>query len=294
MASYTSFVNEATDAMTDLIQSDPVPAITEQAATGAAAEIFADIRITLNVEVVNLVWRHLATMPGALEWVWASLKPLYLGSAVTRAEYVRRNLTLPHVPALSHDALSAAGIDAAALSSIRVILDSYQHTNALALVCFSAFLARFDRAEPTRAVVPPVGDESSYVPPNRVVLPRLIPIAEMPPPLARLVHELNGFGEDSDPALLASMYRHLAHWPAYLALIRTFLIPLHQSGKLSSLVGATRHLGDEFGALMAGEISTTAPRLEIEPILNAVRRFVHHPIARMTGVCALIRHATPR
>ncbi|MEH2594988.1 hypothetical protein V1278_001901 [Bradyrhizobium sp. AZCC 1577] len=34
--------------------SDPVPAITEQGATGVIAEIFADIRSTLDVEVVNL------------------------------------------------------------------------------------------------------------------------------------------------------------------------------------------------------------------------------------------------
>ena len=39
--------------------SDPVPAIAEAAATGAIAEIFADIRGVLRVEVVNLIWRHL-------------------------------------------------------------------------------------------------------------------------------------------------------------------------------------------------------------------------------------------
>jgi hypothetical protein len=48
-------------------QGDPVPAVPENEATGVIAGIFADIRDTLNVEVVNLIWRHLATMPGALE-----------------------------------------------------------------------------------------------------------------------------------------------------------------------------------------------------------------------------------
>ena len=43
-----------------------LPAIAETAATGAIAEIFADIRGVLRVEVVNLIWRHLATLPGAL------------------------------------------------------------------------------------------------------------------------------------------------------------------------------------------------------------------------------------
>jgi hypothetical protein len=43
--------------------SDPVPAIAEASATGAVAEIFADIHTVLGVEVVNLIWRHLATIP---------------------------------------------------------------------------------------------------------------------------------------------------------------------------------------------------------------------------------------
>jgi hypothetical protein len=50
-------------------QNDPVLAISEELATGATAEIFADIRHTLDVEMVNLIWRHLATIPGSLAWV---------------------------------------------------------------------------------------------------------------------------------------------------------------------------------------------------------------------------------
>jgi hypothetical protein len=62
--------------------SDPVPAIAEAAATGAIAEIFTDIRGVLRVEVVNLIWRHLATLPGALPWVWGVLKPLYANGTI--------------------------------------------------------------------------------------------------------------------------------------------------------------------------------------------------------------------
>lgn len=110
--------------MKSFAQSDPVPAVIEREVRGSTAEIFADIRRTLSVDVVNLIWRHLATMPGALERAWASLKPLYSGSAVILAAHVRKDLMLPHVPPLSHDTLVAAGIDGAALSSIRAILDS--------------------------------------------------------------------------------------------------------------------------------------------------------------------------
>jgi hypothetical protein len=279
--------------MTHPSYSDPVPAITEQGATSAIAEIFADIRSTLDVEVVNLIWRHLATMPGALEWVWGSLKPLYQGPAIAPAEQIRTSLPLPSVPAISRDTLLAAGIGASALSSIRDVLDSYQHTNALALVCFSTFLARFapDKTPPETTSSPGGGD-LSYARPNRVALPRLIPIAEMPPALASLVQELNGFGEDTDWDLIASMYRHLAHWPVFLSLVRTLLVPLHESGELTSVVAATRKLGEALGARMVREITTTEPPLPVEPIIHAVRRFVRHPIARMTGVCAIISRAT--
>jgi len=116
--------------------TDPVDAVTEQTASGMIAEIFVDIRQTLDVEVVNLIWRHLATMPGGLEWVWSSLKPLYEGAAIAPAANIRRHMSLPRVSVISHDTLRVAGIDGEALAGIGAILDSYQHTNALALVCF--------------------------------------------------------------------------------------------------------------------------------------------------------------
>jgi len=57
--------------------ADPIPALREQDATGEVAEIFADLRATLGVPFVNLIRRHLATMPGMLDWAWAVVKPLH-------------------------------------------------------------------------------------------------------------------------------------------------------------------------------------------------------------------------
>ena len=47
------------------------------------------------------------------------------------------------------------------------------------------------------------------------------------------------FGEDTEPQLIASMYRHLAYWPAYLALVRTMLVPL-QRGRAAECADAFR------------------------------------------------------
>jgi hypothetical protein len=274
--------------------SDPVAAVLEADAAGRTAVIFADIRATLGVEVVNLIWRHLATMPGALEWTWGELKPLYQGLALAHADDVRNRLPLPAVRAFSRDTLAAAGIVAADRASIGSILDSYHHTNALALVVFASLLARFNggpRAE-TVVVEAPARDALSAPAPRP--LPRLPPLSELAPPVARLVEELNGFGEDADFALVASMYRHLSHWPAYLALVRTLLAPFQANGELQLLVNGARRMAALHGGALAPLLSgSEPPPASIVDALAAVRRFVEHPIARMTGVCALIRHATP-
>src|SRR6202012_1377390 len=99
-----------------------VPSIAETAAWGETAEIYADIRATLGTSVVNLIWRNLATLPGALPWTWAAVRPLYLGAAAAHAEAVRRTLVLPAVPQFSSDTLAAAGVDAGALAAIRATL----------------------------------------------------------------------------------------------------------------------------------------------------------------------------
>src|SRR5258707_581532 len=170
---------------------------------------------------------------------------MYLVRDIIRAEHVRKHLNLPRVPAFSRDALSAAGIDDAALADIRAILESYQHTNALALVCLSAFLARFEGDEFARASAPAANRyERISAPGHRAALPRLVPITEMPPATARLVPELNGFGEDSDLTLVASMYRHLSHWPAYLALESKIRVLPESVQIVNKPGGRRRHLGD--------------------------------------------------
>ncbi len=269
-------------------QLESVPSILETTATGEIAEIYSDIRKTLGSGVVNLIWRNLATLPDALPWTWSTVRPLYLGSAPGHAEAVRRTLVLPSAPQLSADALRVAGIDRTALTGIHAILNSYHHTNALALVVLSALLELYDPTTPD-AVQP---FEAAPVRPH-AELPSLPPMATLPPELRRLIEELNEFGEDTDPFLIASMYRHLAYWPAFLVIVRTMLAPLQADGSLNALTRSARALGRAHGRLLARQLAPAKPPGSLEAALASCRRFVEHPIARMTGICAIIRGATP-
>src|ERR1700744_6289089 len=113
------------------------------------------------------------------------------------------------------------------------------------------------------------------------------------PEVQRLIEELNGFGEDTAPFLIASMYRHLAYWPPYLALIRTLLAPLHSGDQLNALTRTARTLGRAHGRALVGRLAPSEPPASLDALLASCRLFVEHPIARMTGICALIRRATP-
>jgi hypothetical protein len=184
--------------------------------------------------------------------------------------------------------LTAAGIDRTALSGIHAILDSYHHTNALALVVLSALLEHFDPSA-TDAVY---AAEAAPAQPD-ADLPTLPPMASLPLELRRLIEELNEFGEDTDPFLIASMYRHLAYWPVYLAMVHTMLAPLQADGGLNALTRSARALGRAHGRVLAQQLAPAKPPASLEAALAACRLFVEHPIARMSGICAIIRRATP-
>src|SRR6185295_7738918 len=95
----------------DCVMAESVPSVLESDARGEIADIYADIRKVLGTSVVNLIWRNLATMPGALEWTWSAVRPLYLGEAPLHAEAVRATIAPPEWPVFSADTLLAAGVD---------------------------------------------------------------------------------------------------------------------------------------------------------------------------------------
>ena len=109
-----------------------------------------------------------------------TVRPLYLGDAPLHAEAVRRTIALPEWPAFSADTLLAAGIDESDQAIIRNVLDSYQYTNALALVVLSALLAHYE-PRPADAVAP----AGAAPKPSGARIPELPPMDALDPEVAR-------------------------------------------------------------------------------------------------------------
>jgi hypothetical protein len=274
--------------------SDPVPAITEAAATGETAEIFADIRRVLGVEVVNLIWRHLATIPDALPWAWWTLRPAYLdGTIVSEAASLHAELALPLLPRFPPEVFAALGLAGGDMDTIRNILAAYDRTNAMAAVALTALLNRLDR--PSTAVIaagPPFDAGPSPEPFPSIPLPALPNVADLPKTTADLVVLLNRLGTRRQNAVLASMYRHLAYWPGYLALVCAAIAPFDASGLLERSIADAALKAQARSERLSSRLPAPPSPVLVPAIRSAVEPFVGDAIIKMVVICAMLRKAT--
>lgn len=197
--------------------------------------IYADIKATSGAAMVNLIYRHIATIPDALPWVWATIKS---SIGYEQINVAARQLSISGFG----KPLPSSGFNLLGLSNTDVqvaarIVAGYNNANALNLVTLAALRRMVDQVEDGAAVSL---DSSSPTPPSlrepRAALPAIIPMHAMHPNTAGLVHRLASVGNiaPEDDEIIPSLYRHIAHWPAYLALTLAVLEPLSTSGVIET------------------------------------------------------------
>ena len=234
----------------------------------------------MGVRVVNLVWRHLATLDGALPWAWRAVKPLYLlGMADAAVVRFRETMILPTVGSLTGD--ESASVDA--------VLASYDHSNTINLFALGA-LAAWLRGEAAAGGMP---EQGPRLPAPDVVLPKLASEADVSAETWQRVLRLNHFGDRPQPLILASMYRHLAHAPDFLQRLETVLAPVQADGSLDRAISANRAVARERARVLARAISAGQPALAAR-IESGVSAFVDHAIGKMVTICRTIRVARGR
>jgi len=259
--------------------NDPFPAVAEASATGEIADLFADIRATVGVRVVNLVWRHLATIEGALPWAWSTVKPLYLaGMPDEAAQRFREAMVVPQLASLAGEQPD----------SVDAVLASYDHSNTINLFALGALVAWL-RGEATEGPAP--ADGPRLLAPD-VTLPALASEADVSPSTWALVLRLNRFG-DSRQLILASMYRHLAHAPAFLGKVEAALNLVQADGSLDRAIAANRAAAYQPARHLARAISADRPA-SADRIETGVAAFVDHAIGKMVTICRAIRVARGR
>ena len=196
-----------------------LPEVGEQAARGSVAAVFADIRGTIGLPVVNLVYRHLATVPGRLEEVWAAVATTLRDPAV---RHISADLLaaapVPPVDRIPASALAAARVDAGALHATQVTLDAYGRGNSTNLLAVTALLGGVAGPAAADGMAPPRGGASPRA------LPAMVDPAAVSADGRALLAEMSAAVTGSqEPVIVPSLLRHLTQPPSLLALAWTVL-----------------------------------------------------------------------
>ena len=255
--------------------------IPEADATGDLARIYEEMRVYCGVPYVSTLQRHVATMPGCLEWIWMALKPGFLSGAVPETAW--RCATVegaPPLPALSDSALRLWGVDENAAETIGHVYATYIRVSPINLMfsdCLRLLLTGSDGGGQGTQT-------ADWTPP-----------AMLPPPPAML--DLDDLDEDRRAVLLqlgepgpggqlmvAGLYRYLAAWPGYLAHAATLLGPLFTDPAVRKACDA-----------IARRITQAAPEVlaTLPPVPDTLPRPTAEQIAAIVPALDMFKKTSP-
>ena len=263
--------------MTEAFGTDPVTALPEKMASGPTAAIFGEIREVMQIPLLTSIWRTLVSIDRGLPTVWAATKPIYLSGQPDAALGRLSRADIFPVPApLGADQLADAGIDAGELRTALGIIEAYTRSNSLNMMALSGL------------VLSPVGPSPvDSVPPAAPILPNLPDLLEKPeiaPDVWMRLERVNRLGAGAASRSVATLWRHLAHYPRLLRLINHAFAPLQADGTIDRAVQGVFEQSQAEGARLAhlrGDISTIP-----DPAIKMVAAYVAGPsgVARMATI----------
>jgi len=253
-----------------------LPEIREADADPATAATYAEIRATSGVPLVNLIWRHFATLPGVLPWAWGAVGPLVGSAAIdaARAE-VAGAIPLPALAAPDAVSWARTGLSAQDRAAIVSVVAAYTRGNLTNLVALTAL--RLRRTGVARNVARAAPVALAPIPP----LPLLDALDAA---TASRVRALAAFHPLAGPGVIPSLYLHLAHWPGLLEALEGWLAPLLAPAALTAARLAAIAAAERVAAGL-GPLDTPAPAGGDAAVATVLERFTKGVIPDLVPVC---------
>ena len=262
-----------------------LPEVSEAEASPEIAAIYAGLREAVGVPIVNLIWRHFATLPGVLPWAWETARGAIASATVAegrarQAELVRAS------PGLDLSAVGPAllALPAGERARVAEVVRVYNRGNGVNLQVLSAVRrvvaagVAVGGARPVLGEAPPAAPVTGSIP----ALPRM---EDLPEAVRGEVSALAALHDPSDP-VVPSLYRHLALWPGVLPPVREALAPCFSDGRIASLRASLLGAAEESAAALLPCLTPPGPfpAGHRDAVLRVLAVFPGKLIAEMAAV----------
>ena len=263
-----------------------LPELAERDATGEKAAIYAEIRRLGGVPMVALIFRHLATLPGALEWLWAAMAPAWRSGLVQESAWrVAREVPLVPIAAMPRPVLAVLGVDDGAFDEIDVVLAAYNRANPENLLTVLCLLRLVEGHAASHALA-----ARPWSPP--AAPGPLVPmgdIGSLPAEVAGLLQLVAAPVPAGSPRVVQSLYRHFTHRPAFLALAVTLLRQRFHDGSIDTAANQVHEAMSRVADTIVATI--TAPAAPHPGIAPVCARFGGRVIPQMIVTGRLLQEA---
>lgn len=276
--------------------SDGPVEIPESEATGTVRELYDDMKATMNIGMINLIYRRMATADGLLEWVWDAVRPVLASGDVERAALLLESgLDWPSMPEIPAPALPLLGLGSPEIDTLIRVLDDYNRGNSLNLFLLTAFAERLKSGGSWEEVPDATVDVPSAKPQD---LPPIVAMSDMSKETASLVRVLSAPIALANKPMIPSLFRHLARWPGYLALVSPHIIHMIGSGKLSTVSSIVRNraigFAPDLGKKIRVPVGLKTPGEAIQAYwIDQWQSYTSKPIPEMIVIGYALRHALP-
>ncbi len=196
--------------------------LSEDDATGSVAEIYQEIKEYYAAPYVSSLFRHLATYPGLLEWIWKITLPAFQTGLIQNIGWRRVDISaLKPLTPLSSGELADMKIDDISKNTIIETCLTFTRVSPINLI-FAGCMNHLLLGEGSDA--PTLNKNVFPLPPRLSPLPKMLPWEDMSESELAVI---NIFSTTlASQTFIPGIYRILARWPLYLKHVANELGPL--------------------------------------------------------------------
>ena len=270
-----------TESMTTFPEVHPLNASPEIAA------IYADIRAVSGLAMVNLIWRHFATLPNILEWAWKGVRPIVGSQELVEArKRLVEAIELPTLPHVTAEAWRTAGLNNTELTTFRDMMADYVRGNSTNIIVLTALRLRLEGINHDTPAV-----SATLAPAALTPSPPLPRIETLDPGLASAIRALAQRHEGAQGGIIPSLYLELVRWPALTDTFPRWLESLYEPSAMRRARESTCRAAEREALTLLPELEPTPTNVaEMRP---ALERFTRLIIPDLTPVCVAVQRLMP-